>query len=48
MTKPIPNKPKNPLLVLLKTPIIKAKISFTAKKGTRGLDKIRKLESTIG
>jgi len=46
--KPIPNEPKNSLLVILETPTIKAKISFTNKKGTKGLDKIRKLESTIG
>ena len=48
ITKLIPNKPKNSLLVLLKTPTVKAKMSFTTKKGTKGLDKIKKLKSTIG
>ena len=48
ITKLIPNKPKNSLLVLLKTPTVKAKMSFITEKGTRGLDKIKKLESTIG
>ena len=44
--KPIPNEPKNSLLVILETPIIKVKISFINKKGTKGLDKIKKLKST--
>ena len=47
ITKFIPNKPKNSLLVLLKTPIVKAKISFITEKGTKGLDKIKKLKSII-
>ena len=48
ITKLIPNKFKNSLLVLLKTPTVKAKMSFTTEKGTGGLDKIKKLKSTIG
>ena len=48
MTKLILNKPKNSLLVLLKTPTVKAKMSFIIKKGTEGLDKIKKLKFTIG
>ena len=48
ITKLIPNKPKNSLLVLLKTLIVKSKISFTTKKGTRRLNKIKKLKSIIG
>ena len=47
ITKLIPNKPKNSLLVLLKTPTVKAKISFITEKGTRGLDKIKKLKFII-
>ena len=45
-TKPL-NRPKNSLLVLLKISIVKVKISFIFKKGTKGLNKIRKLESII-
>ena len=47
-TKLIFNKFKNSLLVLLKTPTVKVKINFITKKGTKGLDKIKKLKSTTG